>query len=240
MKNCVLIFEWNRPRFLKICVDSIRAAKDPWPTVICIDGCDQKEAMRPFADDAEVLKIFDDHVGNLWHVVRSLKHAVNLGYDRMLFIDGDMIVRTDIFEMLKKAKPEWFVQSMESSLAPATCWFSPLGNVIMADNASKIVKYAESKEWVGLSRPGHEMKMSSDYPGYDAVFCRYMVDNKLMSQHQVRSYVGHIGISGVDNDLPHMIDEMFEGKPSKWLANAIRLFNPADSKAFVPLDFIYE
>lgn len=240
MKQALLLFEWHRPRYLRICLDSIAACqnREQWPVIVAIDG-----DTTPFAEFVGRCSelVGWPHAGNLWHVTRSLRHVFDQGYERVLFLDGDMILRPDALQQpyQKEASDELFV-CLAGHSPPRQPWFAPQGLVLYRQDAYPLLDYVDGRGWVGSFRPGHTIEMKADYPHYDAVYCRYMLDQGMVSRYSEKSYAGHIGLCGEDCRQLDLEAELFRGPPEMWLRNAVRLFSPERSPIFVPKGFRYE
>lgn len=101
LKNAVVIFEWQRPKYLQICLDSLHRAKgiERWPILLSLDGGDADAFSHLFPMITHFVP-WEQHAGNLWHVTRTIEFAFSAGYERILFMDGDTIVRPDIFSAI--------------------------------------------------------------------------------------------------------------------------------------------
>lgn len=242
MRQAILVFEWERPRYLQVCLDSLARVSgiEDWPILVSIDG-PVLPGFQPLASRCAEFTGWPSHVGNLWHVTRSLTWACELGYERILFMDGDVILRTDTLQALPEKQPADLLICMRGSMAADRRhnWFAPQANLILQQEAIPLLKYVTSMGWVGKPRPGTQVVMTSGYPGYDAVYLTYMLERGLVALYRDRSYAGHIGVCGVDSHHADIEAEMFSGPPEGWLSNAIRLFDPARSDSFTPPDFVY-
>jgi hypothetical protein len=238
--KAVLIFAWNRPRYLRVCLDSISASGLDVPVIVSYDGPENEELQH-----GRISKVarFKTHVGNLWHVVRSIDFAFESGFESILLLDCDMIVRKDISSRIQWELPPGiasFICENFSSCNPVPA-FSPLGSVITRESSKPLIEYCYSMKWVGTKRPWHpDETMGYNYSGYDAVFLRYMLDRKTQSIQSDVSLVGHIGLVGVDNNNNELEKKLFSGPPESWLSNAVNMFDPSLSPAFVPAGFKYE
>ncbi len=241
--QAVLLFEWQRPRYLSVCMDSLDrcSGRKDWDVLVSLDGSPishlQFFPLIARADKASVNG--DDHAGNLWHVTRSLEWAFSLGYDRVLFSDGDVIFHPDALTQGYKQSSEIIFSSLATGFPEDQMWFNPFGLVLESAKAGQLLDYVNSKAWVGSRRPGHDQILTDDYTGYDAVYCRYLRDKGMFTRHSPKPLIGHIGLCGVDCNERALEDELFTGAPETWLDNAIRMFDPKRSRAFIPTDFVY-
>lgn len=238
--SVIVIFEWCRPQYLAVTLDAIHRAQQPWPILVSIDGPEFTTQFRHLMPRVSSFIVWPQHVGNLWHTVRSLECAISHGYKKIMFIDGDMLVRRDTFVALGDIPTGATFRSLQKGSGELTKWFSPLGNVASSESLKPVLEYTRSNRWVGEIRPGFETKLEWNHAGYDAVFCRHAMDGNAYSVGSERSFVGHFGVDGVDNHGGDAISSrMFSGNQSDHIENVIREFNPIKHKAFVPHDFIY-
>lgn len=243
MNQAIVIFEWKRPRYFQVCEQSLAKCNgiETWDRILCLDGNSHSTQFFTVTPPSWGFCVPHKHVGNLWHVTRSIQFAFEKGYERILFSDGDMIFRSDALEpsYSKDQADELFV-SLHSHEPKRHAWMSPSGNVLYAKDAEPLLRYVQDKKWVGKPRPGFsEQTLGESYPGYDAVYCRYMLDHGMVSRYSDRSYIGHIGACGVDFNHVAIERAMFDGPTDTWLANAVRLFNTGESDVFQPRDFVY-
>lgn len=245
LKQVILIFEYERPNYLRICLDSLQrcADIDQWPIAISIDGSSCRPAFAPLLDRASLPLTWPNRAGNLQHVLRSLSAVCNSGYERILFFDGDCILRPDALTTVSTpAPPSIFASLTAIEPAPTTAvWFHPMGNLTTSAALAPLLTWAESGAFIGLPHPVTALPLSADEFAYDAVFCAYMLPRQLTTQFSDRSRLGHIGLSGTNHTAATALETaIFSGPPASWLDNAIRLFDPSKHPAFAPYNFRYE
>jgi hypothetical protein len=243
-KQSILIFEYRRPNYLRVCLDSIVNCEgvEDWSILLSIDGPEYFPKFQPLFGRVSNVIPWDSHAGNLWHVTRSLEKAFSSGYERVLFMDGDCILRRDALKDIPSANGDYLFTGFakgDHGEGPMP-WFSPQANLLEAKAGKLLLEWVRQKQWVGRRRPGHMSTLQIDYPGYDAVFCRYMLDHGLQTRYRAKSYAGHIGVVGLDCHAPEIEAEIFTGHPSRWLRQAVKAFDPKRHHAFTPADFAYE
>lgn len=244
-KQCILLFEWKRPHYLRVCVDSLSRCNriQEWPIYLSIDGPKYFTEFSTLFNRVSHVVPWDEHSGNLWHVVRSLDFVLQCGMDRILFLDGDCILRADALTSIPdKWDDDMFLSMVRNDNGPEHTehGFMPLGNVVTASKLKPILDYCHFVQWVGKPQPISKIPMTCDYDSYDAVFFRYMLDNKRTTRFRDKSYLGHIGACGVDYEDKAIESQLFAGPESEWLENAIRLFKTVKHRTFVPTNFCYE
>lgn len=239
MKQAILVFEWARPKYLRVCLDSLARLRNrsDWPVLLSIDG--SSAIFEPLMPRCALVKGWPSHVGNLWHVTRSLEWAFSLGCHRVLFMDGDVILRSDALVDLPAKEPKDILIGMTSREGGDAhkIWLTPSANIVDRADAIPWVAWVRSRAWVGHPRPGVGTTMKADYSGYDAVYLDYMIQYQRTCLYRDRSYAGHIGVCGTDCHDKAVDGEIFKGPPEGWLDKAVRLFDPSRSKAFTPPDF---
>lgn len=240
----ILVFEWQRPNYLSVCLDSLQRCQgiEDWPVYLSIDGPQHFDNFHDSFNRVAHVVPWETHAGNLWHVTRSLEFAFNCGLERVLFLDGDCIVRPDaLVSLATPAQTDLFVSLTASGNGESSLrWLTPMGNVIEAERARPLLEYVMNCDWVGKQRPEHVETMDCEYPGYDAVYCRYMLDAGLTTRYRSKSYAGHIGVVGLDCHEHHLEQRLFSGDRSQWLDNAAALFREESHPTLVPADFRYE
>lgn len=213
------------------------------PIVVCVDG----ETTLHQQINGVSWVFFASQAGNLMHYVRALELASKT-FERTLCLEEDMIVSTDVAEVLGQINTDaTFVcigggdNATGTPLGQTEHSYCPIGNIICRKDIERIVEYAQKRAWIGKSRPNHSsFALPAWWIGHDAVFHRFVLDCDATTEYADECYVGHIGVRGMDNDDPENIEaEMFCGKPSTWLNNAIELFASKRHKAFCPSSFIY-
>lgn len=243
-KQGIVVFEWKRPNYLSVCLDSLQKCEGiaDWPIYLSIDGPEHFDSFHDSFNRVAHVVPWQTHAGNLWHVTRSLEFAFECGLERVLFLDGDCIVRPDALTSLATpSHSDLFVSLTASEQGEESLrWLTPMGNVIEADRARPLLEYVMNCDWVGKQRPEHVEVMDCEYPGYDAVFCRYMLDAGMTTRYRDKSYAGHIGVVGLDCHEHHLEQRLFSGDRSQWLENAATLFREENHPTLVPADFRYE
>ena len=242
-KTAIMVWEWKRPHYLRICLDSLAKCRgiEQWPILLSIDGPEFVSQFEELFRRVTHVIPWKTHEGNLHHISRSLRFIFDAGYERVLFMDGDCILRTDTLELLPDHEPGYlFIGLTKGTGDGRVQWFAPSGNVLGRNEALPLLDWIEREGWVGKQRPGEKSVMRSDYSGYDGPYCRYMIDHGLFTRYRDKSYIGHIGVCGVDCHAPEIEAELMAGHPDQWLQNAIRMFNHKRHPAFVPEDFRYE
>lgn len=240
--KAILTFGMNRPRYLRILMQSLRAANQPadWGLLVSLDGPEGERGYAPICQGKATLKVWPTHVGNLAHVMRSLEWAVELGADTIFFLDEDMVVRTDIFDHIARHQPDgeaFFCMAKGGKRIESFC---PLGNVVKPKMVEAACQYVRSKAWVGKPRPEVPGDVLWDgWPGYDALFNRFVRDTGRWIEMSPISYAGHIGVVGVDAKDTALEPAIFRGPEETWLKNAIEAFKTQASGLFVPHDFEY-
>lgn len=243
LTQALLLFEHARPRCLQICLDSLARCVDisNWPIILSIDGSAHLADFAPlFSRVAHVIP-WASRAGNLNHVVRSLDFIAAAGYKRVLFMDGDCILRPDALSQLHET-PEALFTSLTAIADGATLapWFCPLGNLITADRLQPLLSWVKAGAYVGLPHPVTHSPMAANESAYDAVFCAYLLARQQKTQFAARSFLGHIGLSGTNHaGTPELEAALFSGDPSTWLDNAAHLFDPVRHPAFRPENFRY-
>lgn len=255
MKNqAILIIAYNRPNYLKILLDSLDCVLgiDNWDLYLSVDGSDMEAEFQQIEHMRSIQEIkWGTRVGISKHIIRSFVHLISNKYDRILYLEEDFIVRSDILLNWPEINADDTFFSMQS-VSPVVCshtLYSPLGNVITADKAMPLIEYYLSGKWHGKPWPTPvcpPVFLTPDMvDGYDAIFWTYLKDSNLKSMFRERSYVGHIGVNGThfhNSDESNQLEaEIFTGDPSNWLENAATLFKKRlDWRGFVPKDFVYE
>lgn len=116
MKKAVLILAWRRPECLYVCLDSLfRNDLSGWDVWIYVDaeGGEESDIVDMASSfDTEPVQIRSIRLRNLLHTTFSIKDLVDKGYDRIFYLENDILLRTDTFDYLKRAKYDCFFLNM--------------------------------------------------------------------------------------------------------------------------------
>lgn len=243
LRQAILIHEHSRPDYLRVCLDALdRCPPIPrWSVLLSIDGPQHLAQFQHLFPRVQHVIPWSTHAGNLWHVTRSLAFAFSCAFDRVLFMDGDVILRPDTLNLIPDSTefPSRLFYGFTKG-PDMLQWFSPFANLVTRSMALPLLAYVNSRAWVGALHPVRRDPLPPTHDAYDSVYTRYMIDSGLHSHYQDRSYAAHIGLRGVNHaSTPALESAIFRGPPESWLANAVATFNPSAHPAFIPTDFEY-
>jgi hypothetical protein len=242
MKRALVIIEQNRPDCLWLCLQSFSKAKglENYDVLVDIDapcpGTDAKDFTEAISSVACNLILRETWSGGiLYHWTRALTDAFNRGYEEVLFIEGDIIVRTDALAYLESAIKDQVFTALDYQYAfyphlnnkivqepnNVYCGYSPRGNLINRENFLKLKHYLDNKLYAGCLWKGQvisEFDLSHDT--HFNMFCRYA---NAYTRSADKMYSLHFGTSGINHKSPEGEKRIFAGPRENWFGNLLEL-----------------
>jgi len=185
----------------------------------------------------------EEQYGVLRNVICSYNTTFNLGYDRVILFEEDIIVRPDFLDYFKG------VTDKDYCFYNLTCYekgnpnvsisrYRAFGNMLKRSYFPDLFKWVTDKKYIG--RPTYDNKsVLSDKYGHDAIFTCYLRDNCIESLFADKHYVVHVGIGGIHYPLSagcrQVRDKVFSGLREGWLHNMVRLVEGDYSKELEPV-----
>ena len=243
--KAILIFEWNRPNYLYVCLDALSRVRrlKSWDVHVRLDGggdsnFDWVFQKHPFVKVSKN----QQRLGNARHLNKSIKDVFLLGYKEVLYYDGDVIVRTDVLDYLESVvRDAAFYSLYKMKLEPLVNWYCPLGNLITKDDWEKLNDWLQHERYVGLPLPGDRPgTLTKDAWNHDDILGAYAIAEKKPTRYADKYYSLHFGIRGMNSHLaPGIEEQMFAGAPINWMNNILSVARQIKNKAFIPGDFEY-
>ena len=255
MAKGILIQAFMRPRYLYVTLDALFRVSNikSWGVAVYVDGNaetrhDIEETVKQFNIRHTVYR--DSHVGNLVNLHLGLRDMFSRGYNEVLYIDCDIILRTDVLDYLSEAPRDVCFVSVSAAGYGKKSIYCPLGNLITRSNFLVLDNWVKNKRYVGLQRPSMPDTLTKATTGYDGVYYAFLVTFGLESLFAPIHYAAHFGIIGWNNKNPNIDTvevekRMFAGDSDKWFSNTLKEFYRTDQvkdvrDRFIPESFIYE
>jgi len=232
-KFCVVVIAYNRPNYLYVTLDSLFRNKsiDKVDVGVYIDGGSDN-----IADVLNVVNSFGvNHIhtnSNNLMVLHSLMSALgdsfyNRGYDKVLYIEDDHILRTDTIQYCLSTEITEFILCLSGNGVKGID-YRPKGNVITKDNFDILNDWIGKRMYVGTARPNHlDQILAEDTKIHDAVFYSFLVNNKLYTQFAPEFYVATFGVRGIHSREVSVVDNIiarfFSGDRNTWVYNVAQV-----------------
>jgi hypothetical protein len=229
--KAVLVGAWNRPEYLYVCLSALAKCADlaSWDLRIDVDGqgnhgFDYCKGVCP----GLLWTMRQINLGPTWHVIEALRLAFKLGYERVLYIDDDIIIKPDTLTYLDSVLEDEYAEIY--SLLKYNCYEGRLGNHLASGYGnmytraffSRIDPWLARHGWVGeMKLMNPENRLTEDPEGYDHAFFAFCVKYHILNRYAPKYYALHFGVSGVHftRDSSELEARMFSGDRETWLSN---------------------
>ena len=179
--------------------------------------------------------------------MRALRAVFALGYKNVVFLEGDMLLRTDALDYLNRApKNECFTSLSahfdpnlsQASYPPRTyVGYFPIGNWISCENFQRLNEYISAKKYVG-QRLWNVYTGDENMEEHDRAFCFFTASTGSRTQSADTNYVLHFGAIGLHCQDKSLEPLIFTADRNDWLPNLLAI--KKESPALLPLGFEYK
>jgi len=116
-EKAILVIGYKRPRYLYITLQGVFRVRgiEDYDVFVSIDGNEETKEAKEVISQFDIKKsIFRSaRLNNLLHVTHSLKTIFDTGYNLILYIENDFLLRPDTIEYVRKAKKDCFFLSLQ-------------------------------------------------------------------------------------------------------------------------------
>lgn len=178
MREVVLVTTYKRPEHLYCCLKRIRMSEPAIPVAIFPDRCTASDyetevALRYFRNSHTQVHTVPDHDyhGNSYNTMEALRWAYNEGFDRVFYVEDDVMVHHDFFAWHRFQHDLWprvfaTMAWIFNRHAPITDdvmfqpWYYAIGICIARKKLELIIQHATPKYYADM--PGYVEKT---FPG---------------------------------------------------------------------------
>jgi hypothetical protein len=178
MREVVLVTTYRRPEHLYCCLKRIRAAEPHIAVAVFPDRCtatdfETEVALRTFRTGLTQIHTVPDHDyhGNTMNTMEAFRWAYNEGFDRVFYVEDDVMVHPDFFAWHRAQHDQWprifaTMAWIFNRHAPITDdvmfqpWYYAIGTCFARKKLELVVQHANPKYYADM--PGYVEKT---FPG---------------------------------------------------------------------------
>lgn len=261
MDTAILVLAYNRPRYLHVTLDGVFHAEgvERYPVYVCCDGGgssagEVREVAGRFPVSGWLLR--NRRLDCLKSYTYSIQAILDYGYDAVLYLTDDLLIRPDTLLYLDSIPKDAFFHTLVGSggLTIIEGVYSSFGNLVLSDSFPSLFKWVSSGQHLGKPkiRSGKEFEaLITEQSGEDAVYKRFSWEFKKKLRYPPIAYAFHFGLRGRNKQERGMScaaleleTSIFQGVPASWLERVIELAqrkfsDPAINERFWPRSFKY-
>lgn len=228
-----VVIAWNRPNYLYIVLSSIFriVGIEGCPVFVAVDGEGGREeeiksVLSQFPLSGWLIR--DRRFRPAKHYVTSIRAIMDYGYEEVVYIAEDLLVRPDALRYLQQAERDGFFLCLKGTHnVLKEGHYSGWGDLVQKETFGELYDYVISGEYIG------EMDWLRHIPltakaGEDTVFSTFMRARGKSTRFPDKAYTVHFGLRGLNYTLPNaacleLEKELFSGPRDRWLDNAIAI-----------------
>lgn len=252
----VLVVAYNRPGYLFVVLSALFRCRgiSKYPVYIFVDGGGAMEhELRDVCSQFSVAGIIfrDRRLDCVQHYTRSIYGLMCFGYDEVLYITDDLLLRSDSIEYIERVPRDAVFMTLTHPDGKEQCHegYSSYGNLVCQSSFAPLYDYVVREEYVGIEHfhTGVALRYTA---GEDWVYSQYLHDRGLLTRTPAIFYACHFGAYGRNlrnrrDSCDDVESEIFSGPSSQWLENTIKLLrrdyskHPELAKRLRPTPFAY-
>ena len=171
MREIVIVPTYKRPEMLFYCLSLIRAFEKEIPVAIFPDRGTAEDpelvdVVRSFEPDRMVVQFVPEHdyYGNSYNVMEALRWAYSGRWDRVFYIEDDVMVHPDFFEWHRKTHAEF--DDIFASMGWVFNHHAPITDDLQFQPWYYAIGTCFSREKLGLVARHATPRYYNDMPGY--------------------------------------------------------------------------
>lgn len=256
-RRALVVVAYNRPRYIRLTLEGLKKCRgiEDWDIYLYIDGpaSDKPDDFLNWLPNMPMRVILrPENLGILNNTIYSIKETFDHGYDAVMWIEDDMLLRPDTLEVAATYKYPGLVSLRESGHSGIR--YTPPPNLIGADTFDRLYNWILTMQYVGKWDPKRERVIPDDIKSHDCVVGTWIHDENITVARPDKSYCLHFGVRGRNQgfdgkdatDAARRLEKkMFCGDPSTWIDNTLKMFKSLDGSDLIhdvvyPKDFVYE
>lgn len=254
-KTALMVIAYDRPPFLYITLSAVFKMQGimDCPVYVFVDKVspDLQECLRRVLADFPVAQVVfrAQRLNIRWNLLLGLRHLFEIGFERVIYIEEDHLMRSDALLKIEETVPNGFFLALSIG-GRAANEYCVLGNVITKKNFAMVYEWVRNRKFIGEEVRGWEGVYYSDIElegviyrltNYDTdyIFRTFLDVHNLESEYIGELLVAHFGIIGANFGKTHewvhngtlmanvgwALSTIFRGDKSEWLDNVASLFN---------------
>lgn len=219
----------SRPNYLYVCLDSIRRCRevDTWDIWVSFDG-------GPSASDHRlchgVLPFYSithgRNIGNRDHPTEMLRAARYFNYERVVFVEDDMLFRSDLLNWIRSEEPGWSgtISSHHFHDAPREqiAHMSSAPCSLSYNHIQELLRFMDSKAYIGLENICNHQPITPSVT-YDVCWYAWCIKSRTVCRFVPVQLSFNFGFNGMHFKNSHFDALAFAGDKSQWIENILRL-----------------
>ncbi len=261
MDTAIIVLAHNRPRYLHVTLDGVFHADgvERYPVYVCCDGGGSSvgelmEVTQRFPVSGWLLR--NRRLDCLLSYTHSIQAILDYGYDAVLYLTDDLLIRPDTLLYLDSIPKDAFFHTLvgRGGLSIMEGVYSSFGNLVLSRSFPSLFKWVSSGQHLGKQkiRKGKEIEqLLTEQSGEDAVYNRFSWEFKKKLRSPPIAYAFHFGLRGRnkrENTMSPAALELersiFQGEPASWLERVMPLpqrkfSDPVITERLWPRNFKY-
>lgn len=225
--RAIFIAAFNRPRHLRVCLESIRrcSAFNQWDVFVDFDG----GAKTDFSVCESVINHFAIHRnGNLGcqrHPTEVLRSALYLGYKTILYVEDDMLLHPGALDWLLLREIVDSSTSLQHGSAGhefACCHVSNSPFTIKVPAMESIVKFMDAKAFLGMNNVLTGKPITDAEKFHDVCWYAWAVANQNIVRFAPKPLALNFGFAGTNFKNKEFDKAAFGGAPESWFDGVLK------------------
>lgn len=227
--RAIFVMAYSRPEYLYVCLDSIRHCEgiSDWDLWVSFDN-------GPHAADhrvcSELLQFYSLKspiaLGNHDHPTEILRCARYFGYDRIVFVEDDMLFGPELLSWIRSAEENWTGTISSHFLGPGiseqVAHMSSAPCSLSAAHADALIKFMDSGAGVGLNNVCNNQPITPDVT-YDVCWYAWNIVTKTPCRFAPKQLSFNFGFNGMHFNNARFDNLAFKGARVNWLSNVLAL-----------------
>ena len=236
-----LVIAYDRPKYLDVTLESVYRIHgiEKHPVMVTVDGGGRHreevlEVLKKYPVDGYIMHKHNQGILN--HITFSVANMMQWGYDEVVYLEEDLVVRPDVLEYLETARRDTFFISLSrqesDSSAQLRLTYLPSGNLVRSDCFFQLVDYVKSGAYIGTKAAASSIATANPerdgfanaYTGHHPVYVSFANIHSKLSCVPPVQYTQHFGAVGAHFGLKHDKRELelFSCPREAWLGNILK------------------
>lgn len=228
--RAIFIMAYSRPNYLYVCLDSIRHCQgvEDWDIWVSFDNGPQSTShqicfeLLPFRSLTS-----PEAFGNRDHPTEMLRCARYFNYQRILFVEDDMLFGQNLLTWIREQEDGWPGTISAHSFGNG----APLDQVahmssapcsLSAAHADALISFMDSKAYLGLNNVCNNQPITPEVT-YDVCWYAWCLRMLTVCRFSPKQLSFNFGFNGMHFRNDRFDQMAFKGPRSLWLTNVIAL-----------------
>lgn len=236
--RAIFVNAFNRPRYLRVCLDAISKCHDleKWDVWVDFDGGSVENFAVCNSSLFHYRVIRPKNIGPRDHPTEMLRTALECGYEKIIYCDDDALFRRDLPNILDEQpkRPE-LISAYHGMPSGSFSYMSISPVLLFNDMMSKIVEFMDRAEYVGLPNVCFSgIPIERDTVGHDYCWFAWCVRDKVpcwFSDKHLSLNFGYLGFNHHmdQNKAISLETSAFHGGPETWMDGVLTVAQTTDA-----------